>query len=612
MTRRSRTWLSFRSRWSWVAAAGALAIAAGIVVALRPRGAAPASATAAPPPRPAPPAARPGGDVVLRGRVIELRSKRPTGGVEVVFRGAAGDATATTRPDGTYALRIAPGSYRAFVRGGGVMGVTVSERARVPGPPPAEIAGVLDEALLTSVVAAHDLDGVDFVVIREAILAGHVVDQAGHPVGGAVVYATAALRPVLATDAAVSSDDGSFELRLPLGHVDLAVSHPRFAGIAGGIRTRYTLAPGDHLTATLTLASGCIVSGRVIGPGGEPVGDGAIELQRGPGETAFIPAGRIDPDGTFRWTTVVEDEVALRAWPWKSPPSPVQRFRCRDGARFDGVQFTLPEQRPDLEGVLVDSAGRPVRFTFIDVRALDPDGISQQERTDEQGRWDVHDLPPGRYRITARAAGGVVSTTVVSPRDALRLELGGTGRLEGTTPRIARGSFELALGRCVVDGEPIWLGGQPRRLVAVTGGRFAVDDLPACELDFVAFWNGRQLEQHAAIPPGGTAQIELPVGELRDKTVRGVVRTASGEPIAGIAVTAVRPDRAPDADAGARDAVTLTDATGRYTIQAVSGATLRASAHGEFGEARVGGANIDAEQVDLVLGQLAGDDAPAR
>jgi hypothetical protein len=63
----------------------------------------------------------------------------------------------------------------------------------------------------------------------------------------------------------------------------------------------------------------------------------------------------------------------------------------------------------------------------------------------------------------------------------------------------------------------------------------------------------------------------------------------------------------PDDDA--RVAATMTDATGRYTIRAASGATVRASAHGEVGEARVGGANIDAEQVDVELGAPAGGDS---
>jgi hypothetical protein len=591
----------------WLAAAVALAIAVGVIVGLCVPGAPPAGPAASPAPASTPPAAphgSPAGDVAITGRVFEAPRQRPVGDVEVVFRGAAGDVTATTGRDGSYALRVAPGSYRAFVRGGGVMSIGGRDRPRIPDLPPAELAGVLDEALLTAVVAVRDTDGVDLAVVRGGSIAGRVLDLAGQPVGGAVVYAVGgAHRPALGTDITTSADDGGFELRLPPGVFDLAVSHPQFAGIASPNLNRYTIGPGTRADATLVVAAGCIVSGRVIGPGGAPAGDGALELQRGPGEAAFVPTGRIDADGAFRWATTDDDEIALRAWPWKAPPSAVQRFRCHDGARFDGVEFVLPDRRPDLAGVLVDRAGRPVRFAFVDLRPLKPGGIAQQERTDEAGRWEVHSLPPGPYRVTARAAGGVASTTIVSPRNGIRLELRGTGRLEGTTPRLASGGFELVLDSCVADGELIPLP-QSRRLVTVTGGRFAVDDLPACELGFSAIWHGRPIAQHVAVPAGDTARIELPIGELTDKTVLGVVRDADGQPVARAVVIATWPED------DAHTAAAMTDADGGYTIRAVSGATLRASARGQVGEARVGGANIDAEQVDLVLGESA-DDAPA-
>ncbi len=474
---------------------------------------------------------------------------------------------------------------------------------RVPDPPPAELAGVPDEALLPAVVAARDTDGVDLAVLRGGSVAGRVLDRAGQPVGGAVVYAVGgAHRPAIGTDIALSADDGSFELQLPPGVFELAVRHPRFAGIASPPRPRYAVGPGTRASTTLILAAGCIVSGRVIGPDGAPAGDGALELQLGPGDAAFAPAGRIEADGAFHWATTGDGEVGLRAWPWKAPPSAVQQFRCRDGARFDGVEFALPDRRPDLEGVLVDRAGRPARFAYLDLRPLDPDGIAQQERTDDAGGWEVHSLPPGRYRIMARAAGGVVSANVVSPHDGIQLELSGTGRLEGATPRLASGSFELALDSCIVAGQLIPLP-QSQRMVTVTAGRFAVDGLPACQLGFSTIWRGRPVAQHAAIPAGGTAQIELPIGEPHDRTVRGVVRDAAGQPVARAAVIAAQPDD------DAHTTAAMTDAAGRYTLRAASGATLRASAGGQVGEAQVGGANIDAEQVDLVLGEPARGDA---
>jgi hypothetical protein len=334
----------------------------------------------------------------------------------------------------------------------------------------------------------------------------------------------------------------------------------------------------------------------VIARDGSRGGDGAIERQWGTGELEFTPAGQIDSEGAFRWVTTEVDDVTLRAWPWSAPPSPSRRFACRDGARFDGVVFRLPERRPDLEGVLVDRAGQPLGFTFVDLKPLDPGGVGQQERSDASGRWEVYSVPPGRYRVTTHAAGrGVASATVVSPRDGVRLELSGTGRLEGTTPRLAHGSFELALDSCFDGGEMIALP-QSRRLVTVTGGRFAIDDLPACELSFAAIWRGRSVAQHIAIPAGGTARLELDLGEPHDKTVRGVVRDGAGRPIADAIVSVVR------GDDDARPAVVArTDASGAYAIKAFSGAKLCAAARGKVGHARVGGANIDTEQVDVVI-----------
>src|SRR5215468_7586526 len=68
-----------------------------------PGAARPVSAAAAQlaPPAPVLPftSAAQGGEVAIAGRVIDLAQQRPVGNAEVVFRGAAGDTTATTRSD---------------------------------------------------------------------------------------------------------------------------------------------------------------------------------------------------------------------------------------------------------------------------------------------------------------------------------------------------------------------------------------------------------------------------------------------------------------------------------------------------------------------------------
>jgi hypothetical protein len=548
----------------------------------------------------APPEIARDGDVTVTGKVIDVGQQQPVAGVEVVFRGAAGENTAMTGRDGAYSIRIAAGAYRAFVRDDTVLSIGRPDLVRLPTLPSSETAGIPDEALMATVVARDDVDGVDLNVVRGGVVNGRVVDRAGRPVAGAVLRARGnSMRPTLATDVAESDTSGAFELRLPAGSFTLDVSHARFAGIETAAEARLAVEPGAHLRATITVVAGCVIAGRVVGHDGKPASDGAIERRWGDGAADFMPAGRIDPDGRFRWVTTDEVDVTLRAWPWKAPPSPGRRFSCRDGARFEDVVFQLPERRPDIEGVLVDKAGAPVAFAFVDLGPLDPGGIAQQERTDAKGHWEVYSMPPGRYRVSAQAEGrGVAVATIVSPRDGVRLELGGTGRIEGTTTRLTAGSFELIGGACG-EGATMVPVPQSRRLVTVRGGRFTVDDLPACELTFGVSWRGKIAQQRLTIPSGGTAHLELDLGPPRAKTVRGVVRDGAGAAVAGATVTASYHGKA--------DAVVRTDAAGAYTVKTYSGATVRATAPGRVGYGQVGAANVDAEQVDVVLGDD-GDD----
>src|SRR5213079_1922125 len=147
---------------------------------------------------------------------------------------------------------------------------------------------------------------------------------------------------------------------------------------------------------------------------GKPAAEGAIEKRFGATDLEFAPATRIEPTGTFRWTTTDETEVILRAWPWHSPPGATKRFACKRGARFE-TTLVVTDRAPDVTGVLVDREGAPAPFTHLDVQPLDPGGIAQQERTDAAGQWAVYAMPPGRYAVTAQAPGGVVSTIVTAP-----------------------------------------------------------------------------------------------------------------------------------------------------------------------------------------------------
>ncbi len=455
-------------------------------------------------------AVRDDGMVSITGTILEVGSGAPVPEVEVVFRSAAGEESTTADKDGTYHLEVPAGMYRAFVRDDAVLSVGRMDRVRLPGLPAADTAGVPDEALMPLVVATRDTDGVDLSVMRGGALEGRVVDGAGRPVANAVLRAVGDLvRPTLGTDIVETGDDGVFIMQLPAGQYRLDASHARYAGVADG--GQIMIEPGGTSRTEVTLVPGCVIAGRIVGRGGRATNDGAIERQWGSTDLEFAPTGTIDSDGTFRWATTDEGDVVLRAWPWMSPPSESKRFNCHSGARFENVVFSIPDRRPDIAGILRDHAGVPVPFANIDLAPLDPGGIAQQERTDAEGRFGVFHMPAGRYTITAHAHGrGVVSSTITSPHVGLELALSGTGRLEGTTALLENGSFELVLGACLDDGTV----SLPRdhRLVSVVDSRFRVDDVPACDLKFVALRRGDVQPGRATVPAGGVAQIELAFG----------------------------------------------------------------------------------------------------
>lgn len=513
-------------------------------------------------------------------------------GVEVVFRHGAREEIANAGPDGKYKLVMPTGTYRVFVRDDAVMSVGRMDRVRLPALPIAAAAGALDEALVPALAITADTTDVDLAVVRGGIVTGTVFDFDARPVMGAVVsaHSEAGHRPALGTDVAVSRYDGSFELKLPDGEYQIAATHAQYADatdvgrvdVKGGTR---------HLS--LTLVRGCIITGKVVDAAGASVGEGAIERRLGASNLEFVPNGRSQPDGTFRWTTTDEREVVLRAWPWHHPPSAERRFSCKDGASFK-TTFVVPARAPDIAGTLVDKRGMPMPFTHLDIQPLDPGGIAQQERTDAMGRWAVFEMPPGRYMVSAATRHGVLAKTVSVGGFAERLELAGTGRIEGTTTHLVTGSFELALAACL-DGATLQLP-RDRRLVPVRSGRFVVDDVPACDLQFTVTWKGDTMTARAMVPNAGAARVQLDLGTPRAKRVRGVVRDRDGNTVGNARVTAVFKKESSSA---------VTNEDGEYSIDTFAGATITVDGTVDGTNARgqldVGLANVPLERADIVL-----------
>jgi hypothetical protein len=538
------------------------------------------------------------GMVRVEGKVYELGSAKTSSvsGVEVVFSGSAGEATTMSDADGHYHVDLEPGSYRAFVRGDGVLSIGPRVDDRLPTAPQPGVAGLPDDQLASALVLVEDQRGIDLPVVRGGTITGKVVDRSGRPIRGAVVRAMGApVRPVLGTDLAETTADGTFHLDVPAGNYRLQASHSSFAGVPDDDATFVQVEVGDNVQRDLTLVAGCVIEGRVMVAGGAASSDGAIEKQWGASDEEFAPAGTIAADGTFRWTTTETTDVVLRAWPWKSPPTTSRKFACQEGARYRDVVFTVPDRAPDMAGVVVTADGKPARFAFLDITALSPGGINQQERADADGRWGIFAMPPGDYRIQVFVAdGGVVNETVTSPRTDIRLVLGGVGSITGTIAGIDNGSFTLELAGCD-DGAGRLDRVRRQLVVPVHAGRYRIDGVPACGQSVIARSPDRERSESVTVEAGGVARLDLDLGARKKKLVTGVVTGPDGARVQDATVTAAYGDDS---------ARTTTDANGWFSIETYAGEGIYAYKRDMQAFAMVGEADVPEERVDL---QLAGD-----
>ena len=542
---------------------------------------------------PAPVAAK--GRVKVSGTVIDDSTTSAARGVIVTLRGAAGDVEMLAS-DGKFELAVVPGRYRMMVRdpANRLIMVALSDRVRLDEGPRGELAAP-DTGLMPTLDVDGELHDIEVVVTPAATVKGFVIAPDG--VGETVVRVRPAqrslteVRPVLGTDVARVDASGAFTLRVPAGAYVLEAANPRYAGTG---ELAFALTPGQLLELSAALIPGCIISGRVVQADGTPAHDGAIEKL---GDVAFGPVGAIEAGGKFRWTTMKEGDVTLRAWPWKSAPSPPRTFHCRDGKRFTDEVLSLPDDAPDVSGVVVDAHGAPVPLAFIDVTPLDPQpiglGASQQERADASGAWHVYEVPPGRYKISATAPGrGMIETTIKAPRTDLRLTLGGTGRIVGTTSPLANGSLEVSLLHCGAKDNPLPVAHEPR-IVPVVGGRFAIENVPACALTLAVRWRDQIRQAQVVVDPDRAVALDLDLGEPREKTVTGTVRDHRGKPVPAARVTVIVAEK---------EVTTVRcDDSGRFSLKTQSGAQLVAGDSNRAAHALVGRANVPSEQVELVL-----------
>jgi len=446
----------------------------------------------------------------------------PVPDAEVVFAGDAGEGTAITDDDGRYRLELSPGDYHAYVVGESVLSMGPSSTMDDYWRATASDVGRIDETLGRAVAVFRDETDVDLEVDRAGVVEGHVRDPNGRPIAGAIVRVTNEERTIIGANLAETAADGSFRLVTTVGHTDLLVTHPTYAGIdperndhGDGV----DVAAGEVATVELTLTFGCYIEGRVVTATGAPAPAGDLmvaEVAQSADEEDGMDVeteARIEADGTFRWEDATGARaIEMYAAPAGMPRSNTERFTCHPGERTVGVVLTLRDDAPDLQGIVVGSGGRPIAGAHVEVVGSPSRSDVLVLPTDAAGRWSAYDVEPDDYWIRAYDdAGRMAGQRITASAEAdVTLVLREPAVLAGRFAGVEAGWLVIAWDDCAEEPATFETAASERR-VPIVAGRYRAPGIPACVTRVSFTWGDGEWheERDVQLVPGQVFNVDF-------------------------------------------------------------------------------------------------------
>jgi hypothetical protein len=282
------------------------------------------------------------------------------------------------------------------------------------------------------------------------------------------VSASVSLQAGMRQKTATTDAQGAFEFReLPAGSYRLSAAPSQYS--AAYLPTAYGAKkpngpgsndPGTPIDvadgqvfdkASIGLMRGAVISGRVTDESGEPLA--RVQLSTilfAPGSSRGIRTGggnaQTDDLGQFRLFGLVPGEYAVAAeargntfvnpnappeteedkigfmttfYPGTADDAAAQRVRARAGAETPGVEIRMVTGRLfHISGMVADSQGRTGRANgtlFKRQPGMTTPTGTFGFSTDEQGRFQMRNIPPGTYRLTVRQQPPPGARTVDGP-----------------------------------------------------------------------------------------------------------------------------------------------------------------------------------------------------
>lgn len=388
-------------------------------------------------------------------------------------------------------------------------------------------------------VEGRSVRGVEIALARVATFEGRVLLPDGSPAAGAEIELVGPAESGAASlghRARITSDEaGRFEVPLLEHELDLPLRVvARLAGDRGVLRGRAQVIAGTDLE--LSLAPARVVAGAVTDDLGAPVAAGTVVLLRGLGEDRQgleyeVLDGRFElhPENDFGgdhgpWElyAYAADHLYSRSLLFddlEAAPEPVALVCPRSPS------VTVRVLRPDGSR----AAGVPVLLaraeTFVETTS---DGL---ERTDGQGELELRPVVPGPLRASAWRGEIQLAerSFYAEPGEevVVVLELPERGVLEGRATR--------ANGRPLSDAS-VWAqqvsGGAAMDAVTNRDGGFRIANLPPGDWEVLLFESEEDESADAvarvALPPGGTARVELVVARRKPVAVTGRAAVGGG------------------------------------------------------------------------------------
>ena len=513
------------------------------------------------------------------------------------------------------------------------------ESERVPASPPSEprvVGQPPPRAAETEVAGTSGQPRESLPVLGDRCgIEGRVVDPAGVPVADAELFLfqdnarNAVLTDRLARDGAVltpvagatTARDGSFVLALdgppPAGPWDVRVVREGFADAE--LRGLSMEAGVVRHVGAIELGPGATLSGRVTLPGGGAAAGAEVVVEPTALRYTLAPTPgqerglRVEVDGQGRYrlehapvgAVTVHAALAGHGSGWKT--ASLTGDHTVDLELSNGL---------DLGGIVVDEFGVPVSDALV--RAVGLGGYPAprgQARTGTDGRFQIRDLPSGRYGLAGSAAGhaSAAPPTAVAGSLDLRVVLAHQGPVRlrilaegGVAPAAIRVHVRMPLGGIENLG-PTGLDPRDLRL-----GPDGIANLGTRDPGSYV------LEVHAdGFAPGFSEPFDMVAGSVAPPVLvrlghggvlEGSVAGSSGAPLPGVRVSTLGEGAGgPNALMGsgfvfrATERTALTDPNGRFRIELLSpGAYQLRLGHPEHTDTFVGGFSVQAGRVTPV------------